>query len=62
MLITSPELKQFTGRGGAYLFAVLQTLQHGQVVGPGVLGTEAGQVLPAGLLLRQLPTGCPSRL
>lgn len=47
---------------GAYLFAVLQTLQHCQVVGPGVLGTEAGQVLPAGLLFRQLPTGRPSRL
>ena len=46
----------------AYLSAVLQALQHGQVVGPGVFGAEAGQVLPAGLLLRQLPTGRPSRL
>lgn len=46
----------------AYLSAVLQTLQHGQVVGPCVLRTEAGQVLPTGLLLRQLPAGRPSRL
>lgn len=46
----------------AYLFAVLQTLQDCQVVGPGVLGAKTGQVVPAGLLLCQLPTGRPSRL
>lgn len=48
--------------GLSYLSAVLQALQHGQVVGPGVFGAQAGQVLPAGLLLRELPPGRPSRL
>ena len=60
--LTGPGGTPYGQRAAAYLSAVLQALQNGQVVGPCVLGAEAGQVLPTGLLLRQLPTGRPSRL
>lgn len=38
-----------------HLAHVLQALEHGEVVGPAVLGAEPHHVLPAHRLLRQLP-------
>lgn len=40
-----------------YLFPVLETLQHRQVIVPGVFGAKPGQVVSAHRLLSQLPAG-----
>ncbi len=45
-----------------YVFSVLQALEHGQVVVPGVFGADPAHVLPTGRLLRELPaTAAPHR-